>query len=124
MSTVMSIHGTLAWSIPVGFGIVTLWSIYSFVRNRPPAPLYWTVLGALQVVLAVQILFGAVLFLSGSRAPWLHYAYGGLFPVALLVAAHRLGRRYEDIPWVWFGVASALIVGLTIRAVVTGGAAS
>lgn len=97
-----------------------LWSLYCWLRNRPPVPAYWTLLGALQVLLALQFLVGVVLVIAGGRPPWLHYAYGALFPAALLVAAHRLGRRYEEIPWVWFGIASALICGLTIRALITG----
>jgi hypothetical protein len=115
-----SIHGVIAWAIPVGFGVVMLWSLYCFLRNRPPVPAYWNLLGVLQVLLAVQLVVGVILIALGGRPPWLHYAYGAFFPAALLVAAHRLGQRFEDIPWVWFGIASALICGLTIRAFITG----
>ena len=118
-----SIHGAVAWSVPFAFGLLTLWSIYCLVRNRPPASGYWGLLGISQVLLGLQILVGIVLLLLG-RVPdgplWLHLSYGGLFPVALLLGGHRAARRFADIPWIVFGVASLLICGLTIRALMTG----
>jgi hypothetical protein len=120
---VTSIHGALAWSIPFGFGLLTLWSVYCLIRNRPPGSGYWGLLGILQVILGLQVLVGIVLLLLGKHSDgpeWLHYAYGGLFPVALLMGGHRAAKRFAEIPWIVFGVASLLICGLTIRALMTG----
>jgi len=115
-----SVHLVLGWSVPIGFGVLTLWSAYCLVRNRPPARGYWSLLAVLQVVLGLQTVAGLILFAIGGRPDWLHYAYGAFFPIALLVAAHRLGTRFADIPWVVFGISSFLICGLTIRALLTG----
>ena len=72
----------------------------------------------------VRVAVGAIMFLMGLRPggelPWLHYAYGGLFPAALLVGAHRIARNYEGLPGLIFGIASVLICGLTVRALMTG----
>lgn len=119
------VHHYVGWSIPIGFGLLVLWTIYSLIRNRPPHDLYWTLLGILQVVIGVQVVVGAVLFVMGQRPHpngpvWLHYVYGGLFPAAILVGAHRLAKKYEDIPWVVFGIASFVCFGLTFRALQTG----
>ncbi|MDQ3941413.1 MAG: hypothetical protein M3238_08695 [Actinomycetota bacterium] len=117
-------HRYLGFPIPVGFGVLALWALYLFLRNRDPAGGFWNLLGILQVVIGVEVVVGAVLFLSGAAPPtdpvWLHYAYGGLFPAALLVGAHRLARAHEEIAAVAFGVAALLISGLTTRAFMTG----
>jgi hypothetical protein len=95
------------------------------IRNKPPHDWFWNVLGVLQVIIGLQVVIGAILFASGLRPHpngpvWLHYVYGGLFPAAILVAAHRFAKKYEDIPWVVFGIASLVCAGLTFRALQTG----
>lgn len=118
-------HKYLGFTIPVGFGVLAIWAAVGLIRNKTPGERFWTILGILQVVISIQVLVGAILFLTGLRPPtdpiWLHYAYGGLFPAALLIGAHRLaGTRFKDVPWVVFGAAAFLICGLTIRALMTG----
>ena len=118
------LHRYIGYLIPGGFGVLTLWAAYSFIRNRQPAAGFWTLLAVLQVIIGLQVLAGVVLIVIGPPPPtdpvWLHYAYGGLFPAALLVGAHRLARTHEGIPGLIFGIASLLICGLTIRALMTG----
>lgn len=99
--------------------------IVGLIRNKAPGNWFWTLVGAVQVVLGLQVLVGGILYLMGNRPvtsgpEWLHYVYGGLFPAALLVLAHRLGKRFEDIPWVVFGIVSFVCFGLTFRALQTG----
>ena len=118
-------HKYLGYAVPAGFGILALWAIYCLVRNKQPHDHYWSLLGIMQAFVAIQVVVGAILFVGGLRPPtspvWLHYAYGGLFPAALLVFAHRLGKtRFESVPWIPFGFASVLICGLTVRALMTG----
>ncbi|MBW3593949.1 MAG: hypothetical protein KY391_00100 [Actinobacteria bacterium] len=118
-------HRYIGWAVPVGFGILALWAVYCLIRNRQPHDRFWTLVGLMQGVIAIQVAVGAVLFVMGLSPPtspvWLHYAYGGLFPAALLMLAHRLGKtRFESVPWIPFGVASLLICGLTVRALMTG----
>jgi hypothetical protein len=122
---VSSVHRYVAYAVPFGWALLALWSLISFLRNKPPGDRFWTLLGALQVILGLQILIGLVLLALGrvpaSRGPvWLHYVYGGLFPVVVLVVAHRFARRQQGISWVVFGVAALVIFGLTFRALQTG----
>lgn len=124
MPVVSDLHRFVGYSIPAGFALLALWALFALVRNRDPAGGFWHVLAALQVVIAIQVLVGAILFALGlrpaSRGPqWLHYVYGGLFPALVLVVAHRFARRAEA-PWLVFGVAALVIFGLTFRALQTG----
>ena len=119
------IHRLIAFAVPFGWALLAGWSLFSFLRNKPPGDRFWTLLGALQAILGVQIVIGLILLALGripvSRGPvWLHYVYGGLFPVAVLVVAHRFARRQEGISWLVFGVAALVIFGLTFRALQTG----
>ena len=57
--------------------------------------------------------------LSGARRPWLHYSYG-IFPVLVLAVAHRISKKYQGIEWAVFAVAAFVIVGLLVRAYMTG----
>jgi heme A synthase len=122
-----AIHRYVGYSIPTAFLILAVWALVAFVRNKNPGGPFWTLLAAIQVVLAVQVVIGAILFLMGERPEsngpqWLHYVYGGVFPGALLVFAHRWARgdRFKEIPWAVFGIVAFVCFGLTFRAVQTG----
>lgn len=102
-----------------------LWAIYSFVRNRNPGAGYWNLLALLQVVIGVQVVVGAVLFLSGARPAsngpsWLHYIYGAVFPALMLYLAHRYAHKFTRWPWAIFAVAAFLNSAATFRALQTG----
>ncbi len=120
-------HRYIGFSIPAAFALLVLWTIYTLIRNRPPHDWFWSLLGLLQVIIAIQVVVGAVLFVVGLRPPpqdlrWLHYFYGGVFPALVLIAAHRVAQRerFAEIPWVVFGFASFINFGLTSRALMTG----
>jgi hypothetical protein len=119
------IHLYVGFLVPAGWTVIALWALVAFLRNKAAGERYWALVAVMQVVLGVQIVLGTVLlvvaFASGSgRPPWLHYAYGALFPIALLVFAHRWGRDHKEISFVGFGIAAFLIAGLTVRALMTG----
>lgn len=119
------LHRLVGYSVPVGFGLLALWALISYFRNREPHRSYWALLAAVQVVVGFQVIVGGILFAIGGRPAtpgpqWLHYAYGGLFPIVVLVLAHRWARRAEGVAWMVFGAASLVNFGLTFRALQTG----
>lgn len=119
------VHRFVAYSIPAGFAVMALWALLGFIRNKAPGDRFWTLLAALQVVLGIQVIVGGILYLTGARAQtngpeWLHYVYGGLFPLFILLLAHRFARRTEGVSWMVFGGAAFVIFGLTFRALQTG----
>ena len=121
---ITDLHRYVAYSIPAGFLLLLLWSIFVLVRNREPGGGYWNLLAALQVIVGVQFVVGAILFLSGNRPAsngpsWLHYVYGAFFPGLVLTIAHLRARKVAA-PWLVFGIAAFLCFGLTFRALQTG----
>lgn len=120
-----TIHRFIAYGVPAGFLLLGLAAVLGLIRNKAPGGWFWSLVAIIQVVLGLEVVVGALLYAFGDRPlttgpEWLHYVYGGLFPAALLVLAHRLGKRFEDIPWVVFGVVSLVNFGLTFRALQTG----
>ncbi len=118
------IHLYVGYAMPTGFALLALWSLISFLRNREPSAWFWNLLAVAQIILGAQIVVGLVLLLSGLEPPgeptWLHYAYGGLFPAAVLVGAHRFAAKHTSAAWIIFGFAALVNFGLTVRALTTG----
>ena len=120
-----AIHGYIGYAIPAGFGLLVVLSIVVYLRNREPSSLYWNVLAALQVVIGIQFLIGAALFVSGavpaSNGPsWLHYVYGIAFPGLVLAIAHVQARKRPGAEALIFGIAAFLCCFSTLRALQTG----
>jgi hypothetical protein len=120
-----ALHTYVAYAIPAGFGALVLASIYTYVRNREPANWYWNLLAVLQVIVGIQFLVGAYLFLAGGRPQsngpnWLHYVYGAAFPLLVLVIAHTQARKRAGAEVLFFGVAAFLCTFSTLRALQTG----
>lgn len=121
MENVTDLHRFVAYTVPTGFALLFLWSIYSLIRNKDPHPWFWSLLGILQVVIGVQFLVGGTLFLSGARVDnWRHYFYGAFFPAIVLFVAHRWARGAKAAPWLVFGVSAFVCFGLTSMALATG----
>ena len=124
MDSVADLHRYVAYSIPTGFVVLFLVSIFTYLFNREPGEWYWRLLAILQVVLAIQVLVGVVLFATGRRASGnfvgAHYLYGAVFPLVVLVFAHRFSRRHPNVAVAVFGFAAFLCFGLTMRALQTG----
>jgi hypothetical protein len=115
------IHLWLGFSIVVGFGLLFLWGLATWLLRRGPGRAYWWLLTFVQVSLLVQLVGGLVLIVSGGRMPWLHYVYGIWFPALVLIVAHWLAREaFADRPWAPFALAGFFSLGLTLRALLTG----
>ena len=103
------------------FGLLWLWGLVTWLVRRGPGRAFWWLVSAGQVALIAQLVGGVVLLLLGGRRPILHYAYGVVFPVMLLVGAHWVAREVvRERPWASFAVASFIVFGLTLRALTTG----
>ncbi|HEX2294234.1 MAG TPA: hypothetical protein VHN37_02875 [Actinomycetota bacterium] len=121
----VDLHRFVAYSVPAGFALLALGALYTYLRNKDTGGWYWNLLAVVQVVLGLQVLVGAILFATGGRPQsngpsWLHYVYGGLFPIGVLYFAHKYARKHQGVEMLIFGVACLVAFGLTFRALQTG----
>jgi hypothetical protein len=125
VDAVETIHRFVGYAISGGFLLLALVAAYALIRNVDAPGFFWTLLGVLQVVVALQFVVGASLFISGRRPisngpEFLHYVYGAFFPALVLGVAHWRARKVKVAPWLIFGVASFVCAFSTFRAVQTG----
>lgn len=117
-------HQLAGFVIVGGWLLLFLWGGVLWVVKRDANRWYWGLLTVLQVLLGLQLVAGLVVFFQGGRPEWLHYVYGAVGPLALLVIAHILTRGLEKPPYhSLFTVASFIIFALAARALMTGLAA-
>ena len=123
-----SVHLIVGWAIVGGFALLWIWRGGAWLVGRiaprfrtPAGRAFWTLLGFLQATLLVQGIVGVVILVGGGRASALHYVYGVVFPILLLLVAHVLARDlFRDRPSLPFAWASFFVFGLTLRALMTG----
>ena len=116
-----TVHLAVGWFVVGSFGLLMLWGLATWVIRRGPGRAFWWLVAAVQVALITQLLGGVILLVMGGRPPLLHYAYGIVFPVMLLLFAHWAAREVvPERPWAAFAVASFIAFGLTLRALTTG----
>jgi hypothetical protein len=116
-----AVHSIVGLFIVGAFGLLSLWGLVTWIIRRGPGRAFWWLVAAVQVGLIGQLMAGVVLLVLGGRRPILHYAYGILFPVMVLLGAHWVAREIvPERPWAAFAVASFIGFGLTLRALTTG----
>lgn len=115
------VHAAIGWAIVAAFGSIWLWGMGALIIRRGPGRRYWWLLAFVQASLLVQGVAGVILLLLGRRASALHYVYGVIFPVLVLMVAHVLAReQFAHRPWLPFALAAFFCLGLTLRALMTG----
>jgi hypothetical protein len=114
------LHRYLGIALIAIFGIFGVWGLIAWFRNRDPGAVFWGLVATAQVGIGLQAVLGGILLVTAGRRPWLHYAYG-VFPILLLVIAHRLSKRLAGLEWIGFAFAGLISVGLLLRAYTTGG---
>jgi hypothetical protein len=116
-----TLHLVVGWSIVGSFALLALWGLATWIIKRGPGRSFWWLVATVQVAVIAQFVAGVILLVLGGRRPLLHYAYGVVFPVMLLLFAHWTAREVvPERPWAPFAVASAIAFGLTYRALQTG----
>lgn len=124
---IAAIHGYV-----IGVGIIGSWFVIMLlslvlrlVKGGDPdaadVPWFWRVVSVAQVLLVVQLLIGAYLFIRGGRpgpdtfTHVFHPLYGFVFPAVVLFYAHRFAREGRANPFTAFATAGLVIFGLTLR---------
>ena len=115
------LHAVLGWSIVAAFGVIWVWGLGVWIVRRGPGRYFWWVVAYVQATTLIQAVVGGILLVAGGRPPALHYVYGAVFPVLVLLTAHVLARdAFAHRPWAPFALAAFFSFGLTLRALMTG----
>src|SRR5688500_15920667 len=115
------IHLAIGWSIVGAFAVIWLWGMGSLIFRKGPGRRYWWLVAYVQATLLIQGIAGVILLIQGGRTSALHYVYGVIFPVLVLMVAHILAReQFAHRPWLPFSLAAFFCFRLTLRALMTG----
>ena len=122
------VHKFVGYVVVTLFGLLWFWPATAWILGRirrargEPGRWYWGLVGSCQVILAIQIVLGVILLaIHGIHArPVLHYLYGSVFPIVVLVGAHFFARSMERDEWVPFAWGGFICFGLVLRALFTG----
>jgi heme A synthase len=119
----VNLHGTLFAAVALYLLICAVWGFVLAIMRRPIGPSYRGSLRIAEGLVLVQVVVGAIVFLSGAPRPkiGLHYLYGLVILLAL-PAAETLGPQW------WKGRRETLVIavgclfafGLSVRAAMTG----
>jgi len=117
------LHRVLGFAVVGGFFLIMVWGFAARItKKKDPGTWFWRLLAAEQVVLGIQVIVGIVLLaVNGWDAkPVLHYFYGSVFPITVLVVTHVFARDMERDQYFPFAIAGLICFGLTLRALMTG----
>lgn len=125
MALVLVAHRWLAYAVMALLAAILVTGIVLRVTGREESPpalravQHWT-----ENTLILQIVLGAVLFLSGRRVlgelAFLHYFYGSLFPFIAIVGGRIAALRRDRHDYVGLAWGAFFALGLISRALLTG----
>jgi hypothetical protein len=117
----VELHDRFATSAVLYMVVVGVWGIVSYFRKTEVSGSYRGVLIIGEGMLALEAVYGMALFATGHRPPSnLHFLYGALTPFVLPLSLTIAGTRPTRQGPLIYGVAALFIVGLALRAIVTG----
>lgn len=119
----VSLHANLFLAVVIYLLFCTVWGFGLAIRGRPISSSFRGSLRIAEGLIVVQVIVGAIVFLSGAPHPkvGLHFLYGLVILLAL-PAAETLGPQW------WQGRRETLVIavgcllagGLAVRAAMTG----
>ncbi len=121
MATVLLFDTRLATTVMLFMGAIGFWGLFSFARGQV---LSGSISGALaigQVLVIVQALMGAVLFIDGKHRPSsVHYLYGITAVIVTPFVWSYVKDRHPRQGLLFYSLTALFIFGLAIRGVQTG----
>jgi hypothetical protein len=122
--SIAAVHGYVLGFGIIGswFGIMVLSIILRAVKRDGEVAWFWKVVSFAQILLGIQLLIGAYLFIVGGRpgpdtfTHVFHPLYGFVFPGVVLFYGHKLAREGRIHPLSAFAVVGLVNFGLTARA--------
>ena len=122
--SLVEIHARLASTALLFSALMALWGFWRFFRRQGVGSSYWGAAVVAVILLLAQCVLGIVLWFAGAgshRPGYVHWLYGAALALAIpLVYSYTKGRQ-ERPEMLLYAVAFLIMVGLVLRAMVTGG---
>jgi hypothetical protein len=122
--SLVEIHARLASTALLFSALMALWGFWRFFRKQGVGSSYWGAAVVAVILLLAQGALGMILWFAGAvdqRPGYVHWLYGAALALALpLVYSYTKGRQ-ERPEMLLYAVAFLIMVGLVLRAMVTGG---
>ena len=113
----ITIHAGLANTVSLFMFILSVWSLYYYIRNKLLDGSFFGIVAVGEILLIFQAALGFILVLGGSQAqrPFLHYLYG-IFSLLVLPAVYYYTngdeQRRAALIWCFTGT---FLFGLSLR---------
>jgi hypothetical protein len=132
---IVALHGYLVGFAIIGsWATIMCWSLALRFLDYDETPMFWRAVSVAQILLAVQLLLGLILLgrylldptpqnLPGDASAFqvsFHVLYGVVFPLIVLLVAHKGARDGRFNPYSAFAVVGLVNFGLTARAWMVG----
>lgn len=115
------IHGRVAIAVVLYMLVLGFWGLVSFFRKAGISESYRGALFIGEALTVVQALLGVALLADGRRPPdALHYLYGILVPLIIPFMYSYVRAQPKVRAAIFYGIATLFIVGLAVRAIMTG----
>lgn len=121
--TLVEFHARLANTTLIFVALMALWGFWRFFRRQGVSPSYMGALVVAELLILAQGLVGVLLWLGNAtgRPGNVHWIYGFALALAVpLVYSYTKGRN-ERPEMLLYAVAYLIMIGLVLRAMVTGG---
>lgn len=123
MATLRFLHARLSITVLLFMLALGLWSLWSYLRNEGVSGSLWGALAIGEVLIVVEGLLGAGLFVAGQRPARtaIHILYGVFLAVAMPGAFSFTRGRSARSEALIYGLVALFLAGVAIRARMTGG---
>ena len=114
-------HDRLATTVLLFMGAVGLWGIFNFARGETLSGSLVGTLAIGQVLIVIQGLLGALLYVDGLRPPTsVHFLYGLTAVLVMPFVWSYAKERHPRQSLLFYSLAALFIAGLAIRGMTTG----
>ncbi|MCA9951148.1 MAG: hypothetical protein KDE48_15970 [Anaerolineales bacterium] len=120
MDSIVTLHGALKNTVWLFYLIIGLWGLFRAIRGQGVNGSYLGALVVAQIVIVVQVILGAVLFIGGQSGalsrPYMHYLYAA-FGLVFLPFVFLYWLRGDDTnraQWV-LSFATLFLFGTMVR---------
>ena len=114
------IHAIWGW-VAVGInGVVGLWGLLMYRRERVPSAFYWAI-GLAIVSMLLQVMLGVTLMSSQGLEPGNQHVFYGVLIAVTFSFVYIYRAQFRKRPALYYGLLLLFTMGLGIRGIMTFG---